>query len=271
MKKIIVGLLTLSTFVFTSCSSDDDGGNPTDTNEVIAPATYAFSRNGNSTVSYSGQTTRIQMGEEFITALKDNSKTEAQLDGMFAHVEGNADFSDADLNASGKSIRSKTAASSDYFSANAFALPNGQVVVTDELVELLKNEPDALRAILLHEIGHVQHHHSIRLAAQAAASTVVFAVIFGDLEGILEVVLGSGSSFLQQAFSRDMEQEADEYAIKNLLKLGYSNHDFADAIEALEKNLKAREGTYDETWLKYLSTHPSSQERIEYARQYKPQ
>ena len=160
---------------------------------------------------------------------------------------------------------------SDYFSANAFALPNGQVVVTDELVDLLKNDPDALRAILLHEIGHVQHHHSIRLAAQAAASTVVFAVIFGDLEGILEVVLGSGSSFLQQAFSRDMEQEADVYAIKNLLKLGYSNHDFADAIEALENNLKAQEGTYDDTWLKYLSTHPSSQERIEYARQYKPE
>lgn len=158
---------------------------------------------------------------------------------------------------------------SDYFSANAFALPNGRVVVTDELVELLKNEPDALRAILLHEIGHVQHHHSIRLAAQAAASTVVFAVVFGDLEGILEVVLGSGSSFLQQAFSRDMEQEADLYAIKNLLKLGYSNHDFADALEALQNNLKEQEATSDGTWLKYLSTHPSTQERIEYARQYK--
>jgi len=154
--------------------------------------------------------------------------------------------------------------------ANAFALPNGRVVVTDELVELLKNDSDALRAVLLHEIGHVQHHHSIRLAAQAAVSTVVFAVIFGDLDGILEVVLGSGSSFLQQAFSRDMEQEADEYAITNLLKLGYSNLDFADAIEALVNNLKAQEGSYDDTWLKYLSTHPSSQERIEYARQYKP-
>jgi Zn-dependent protease with chaperone function len=54
--------------------------------------------------------------------------------------------------------------------ANAFALPNGRVVVTDELVELLKNDSDALRAVLLHEIGHVQHHHSIRLAAQAAVS-----------------------------------------------------------------------------------------------------
>jgi hypothetical protein len=117
MKKVILGLLTLSSFAFISCS-DDDGNAPIDNNEVIAPATYTFSRDGNSTVSYSGQTTRIQMGEEFISALKDNTQTEISLDGMFAHAEGNTDFSDADLNASNKSIRSKTAASSDYFSAN---------------------------------------------------------------------------------------------------------------------------------------------------------
>ena len=117
MKKVLVGLMTLSSFVFVSCSSDDDT-TPVDNNQVIAPATYAFNRDGASTVSYSGQTTRIEMGEELINALKDNTQTEATLDGMFAHVEGNADFSDADLNASNKSIRSKTAASSDYFSAN---------------------------------------------------------------------------------------------------------------------------------------------------------
>lgn len=117
MKKVIVGVLALSSLVFTSCSSDDDAPAPVDP-QVVAPATYAFSRDGASTVSYGGQTTRIQMGEELISALKDNTKTEAELDGMFAHVEGNNDFTDTDLNASGKSIRSKTAASSDYFVAN---------------------------------------------------------------------------------------------------------------------------------------------------------
>ncbi|EDP96283.1 DUF4856 domain-containing protein [Kordia algicida OT-1] len=121
MKKVIVGVLAISSFVFTSCSSDDDAGNSVDNNQVIAPATYTFARGGNTTVSYSGQTTRIQMGEEFISALKDNTRTEAELDGMFAHMEGNNDFNNADLNASGKSIRSKTAASSDYFSANTTA------------------------------------------------------------------------------------------------------------------------------------------------------
>ncbi len=111
--------IALSLFVigslFISCSSDDDNG--TGGNEVVAPATYQFERNGNSTVSYGGQTTRIEMGEEFISAIKDNTKTELELDGMFTNT-GNY-FSTSDLNDSGKSIRSKTAASSDYFSASS--------------------------------------------------------------------------------------------------------------------------------------------------------
>lgn len=119
MKKFVLGLAALATLGLTSCSSDDDGTvTPPPTNTVTAPDTYVFTRNGNTTVSFGGQTTRIQMAEEIVSALKNTSKTEAQLDAMFAHVEGANDFSDADLNASGKSVRSKTAASADYFSAN---------------------------------------------------------------------------------------------------------------------------------------------------------
>ncbi|MBO6607214.1 DUF4856 domain-containing protein [Psychroserpens sp.] len=116
MKKIALSFLAVSA-MFVSCS-DDDNNNPNVTPEVTAPATYTFERNGATTVSYSGQTTRIEMGEELISALKDETRSEAQIDGMFAHVEGNVDFSDADLNASNKSIRSKTAASADYFASN---------------------------------------------------------------------------------------------------------------------------------------------------------
>ncbi len=115
MKKLILSLFVVGSF-FQSCSNDDDNGSGEE--KVVAPATYNFTRNGESSVSFGGQTTRIEMGQEFIDALKDTSKSEADLDGIFAHQEGNADFSDADLNASTKSIRSKTAASADYFSAN---------------------------------------------------------------------------------------------------------------------------------------------------------
>ncbi|KJD32774.1 hypothetical protein PW52_14935 [Tamlana sedimentorum] len=113
MKKIVLSALVMGSF-FVSCSSDDNGGD----SGVVAPASYSFTRDGESTVDFNGQTTRILMGEEFLSALTETSNSEAVLDAMFAHAEGESDFSDADLNASDKNIRSKTAASTDYFSAN---------------------------------------------------------------------------------------------------------------------------------------------------------
>ncbi|MFD0933563.1 DUF4856 domain-containing protein [Psychroflexus salinarum] len=108
--------LGFTTLLFTSCSDDDtDIINP----GVEVPDTYSFDRNGNSTVSYDGQTTRILMADEFKASLLDNSKTEADLLAMYAHQAGDNDFSQESLNASGKNLRSKTAASRDYFSANS--------------------------------------------------------------------------------------------------------------------------------------------------------
>lgn len=157
---------------------------------------------------------------------------------------------------------------SDYLGANAFALPHGRLVVTDELITRLKDKPRALQAIMLHEIGHVQHQHGIRMVAQSASTAIVLALLFADLEGVAEIVLGSGSTFLQQAFSRDMERQADHFAITQLEKLGYSSHDFADAIKALQQSVEGAPREANISWLKYLSTHPTSQERIEHARNY---
>ncbi|WP_027124688.1 DUF4856 domain-containing protein [Gelidibacter mesophilus] len=115
MRKILLGI-AITSALFTSCSSDDDVNNPI--NEVEAPLTYKFTRDGNSTVDFNGQTTRIQMAMELRSALKDNTKSAAELQAMFAHLEGESDFSDTNLNASGKNVRSKVAASKDYFAAN---------------------------------------------------------------------------------------------------------------------------------------------------------
>lgn len=113
MKRIFISMLTVSAIVLASCSSDENTKD-----EIVTPTTYTFLREGATSVSFSGQTTRIAMAEELTTALKESSNTEAALKAMFAHVEGDADFSDAALNASSKSIRSKVAASTDLFSAN---------------------------------------------------------------------------------------------------------------------------------------------------------
>lgn len=111
MKKLILSLAVVASLI--SC----------DTNEIetptIAPTTYTFERDGVSTVSFSGQTTRIRMGDELAKALLESStETLTSLKGKFSHIEGENNFTETALNASSKNIRSKVAASTDFFASN---------------------------------------------------------------------------------------------------------------------------------------------------------
>jgi len=115
MRKIIlsgiVGALTLF-----SCTSDDTSS-PGEIN-IETPVNYTFQRDNNSTVDYNGQTTRLQMSAELLSNFTDfDNASEELLLNMFANE--NAPFENASLNESSKSVRSKVAASSLYFSANS--------------------------------------------------------------------------------------------------------------------------------------------------------
>ena len=110
MRKIV--LTIVASIILFSCENET-----TNETNVTAPSTYTFERNGVTTVDYNGQTTRIEMGEELVAALLDPTKTEVEIDGMFTNT-GNY-FTDTNLNSSSKSIRSKIAASADFFATNA--------------------------------------------------------------------------------------------------------------------------------------------------------
>ena len=106
----LVGGLTL-----TSCSNDDDSIPEEKSLEI--PATYSFTRNGESTVYYGGQTTRLVMTKELLGAFTDvDNATEESLSNMFSNT--NSPFQEAALNESSKSIKSKVAASYEYFATN---------------------------------------------------------------------------------------------------------------------------------------------------------
>ncbi len=117
IRLLLFPLLTLS--LFASC--DINSSNDTD---IEVPATYEFERNGESTVAFSGQTTRIKMADELFGAMLNfDNTTEELLLQMYRNQDENGNevnpYSDEDLNASTKSIKSKVAASRDYFSSNA--------------------------------------------------------------------------------------------------------------------------------------------------------
>jgi Zn-dependent protease with chaperone function len=93
---------------------------------------------------------------------------------------------------------------------NAFALPGGTMVMTDELVELVKDD-EVLMGVLGHELGHVAHRHGMRQLVQVTAMQAALSVAFGDYGSLITLaplVLGS------TAYSRDHEREADAESIR---------------------------------------------------------
>ena len=110
-----VGAIVLSFSLLTSCSSDDGGSAPVN---YEVPSTYTFARNGSTSIDFSGQTARLQMldamGGVYSTAATAGTPLDAaQLQNMFSNT--NNPFAVAELNTSGKNLKSKTAASEDYF------------------------------------------------------------------------------------------------------------------------------------------------------------
>ncbi|MCG8805393.1 DUF4856 domain-containing protein [Tenacibaculum finnmarkense] len=127
MKKVVLSIFAVSTLLMTSCTEETSPVPEVPevvTPEVVkAPSVYEFSRDAKSTVSYSGQQTRLDMHTQLKSALgaASTAKVDATvLNAMFNHKEGVADFKDglvfdtAALNASSKNISGATAYSKDY-------------------------------------------------------------------------------------------------------------------------------------------------------------
>lgn len=100
--------------------------------------------------------------------------------------------------------------------ANAFALPGGTIVVTDQLLETLPSINE-ITAVLAHEAGHVANNHGVRNIIQATGVAVTLSAIIGDVSWLAESILITAPTVLQQtAYSRDLEREADLFAYQQL-------------------------------------------------------
>ena len=179
------------------------------------------------------------------------------------------------------------------FGANAFALPGGTIVVTDQLLEVLKSREQIL-AVLSHEAGHVELQHGVRNIIQALGIAAVFAAVIGDVSWLAESIVVTAPTLLQQmSYSRDFEREADGFAVKQLEQLGVpvsclgaslqnimqahgqiqtkkENHQQASHEQEQEpspdrdtsSNKKPSQNNEQKSWFDYLSTHPATEERI---------
>ncbi|MFM7205721.1 MAG: M48 family metalloprotease [Planctomycetaceae bacterium] len=149
---------------------------------------------------------------------------------------------------------------------NAFALPGGDVFVTEGLLEFLRSEAE-LAFVLGHEIAHVDQRHAIeRLAARIALERIML----DDLAGIADL----GPAFVRAGYRKYQELEADLAGMHLASAAGYD----PDAAVAPLRRLAGREPTPSAgprstplaeaagavlTGLgSYLDTHPVTLERV---------
>lgn len=152
-------------------------------------------------------------------------------------------------------------ASGGDMGANAFALPDGRIYMTDELAELAGSDDEVL-AVLAHEAGHHVHRHGMRQALESSSVFVLAGLLFGDVSGS-SLTVALPAVLLSNRFSRAHEREADRYAFALLLRRGQSPAAFASVMQRLAANTP---GDLDSSVVGYLSTHPPTPERIKAAR-----
>jgi len=145
--------------------------------------------------------------------------------------------------------------SSPLIGANAFALPSGIIVLTDELVKLAQADEEVL-AVLAHELGHVRHRHVMRRLLEGSAIALLVAGVTGDVASATSLAAAAPTLVLQTKFSRDNEREADAYAIDLLRRAGIEPRHFGAILARMEA--QAPRGPMLPT---FLSTHPATDER----------
>ncbi len=138
--------------------------------------------------------------------------------------------------------------------ANAFALPDGTLVVTDQLFKLAASQDEVI-AVLAHELGHTAERHGMRMVLQGSAVGMFLTFYIGDVSTLLAA---APAALLQARYSRGMENEADAYGAEMLRENGLSPVLLASMLERLEKSHR-REGDQVPD---YLSSHPDTAARI---------
>lgn len=144
---------------------------------------------------------------------------------------------------------------------NAFALPGGFIYVTRGILNHFNSEAE-LAAVLGHEIGHVTARHSVEQLSRAQLGGLLLGVgsILSEDVRRFGGIAQAGLSLLFLSYSRDDEHQADELGIRYALRESYDPREGAEVHTTLQRIGESRGQSGAPSW---LSTHPSSADRIE--------
>ena len=148
---------------------------------------------------------------------------------------------------------------------NAWCMPGGKIAVYTGLLKITKNI-DALSIVMGHEIAHAVAKHSVERASQAMTinlGTTVADIFLGGAINRTRNTIGQNTGMdifrigIFNPFGRKQETEADYLG---LIFASLAGYDVRESVKIWDRMKKANKGNEPPEW---MSTHPSSQKRIE--------
>jgi Zn-dependent protease with chaperone function len=152
----------------------------------------------------------------------------------------------------------------DTPSINALATPGGYVVVFRGLLEHTETAEE-LAGVLAHEFQHVLRQHATRALLRHASTGILLAAVSGDVSGAMTYGLEGARVLAELRYSRQDEEEADREGYRMLTTARVDPAGMLRFFETLQK-VPGRAPTLPS----YLSTHPSTEGRIERLRSLGP-
>ena len=171
------------------------------------------------------------------------------------------------LASSGQPVQLEFRKAADELGANAFALPSGTVIFTDQLVRLSERDEELL-GVLAHEIGHIERRHGLRQVLQGSALGLLAMTVTGDVSSVSSLIASIPVVLTQLGYSRDFEHEADRFAAELMAAQGVDPALLGSMLMRLEQAARpcpqaARCEETEHGWSSYLSTHPPTAERLQ--------
>ena len=156
---------------------------------------------------------------------------------------------------------------------NAFALPNGSIYVNSGLLSRMENEAQ-LAGVLAHEVTHVVNRHSYLEYRSSRKKMVAIDIILtaaraADYVGVSPAITAAMGNLLPMivvetvfGYSRELEHEADAYAVNTLHRRGYDLREFARGFELLRNGPEVDLAKEPVFW----ASHPKLASRVRYVK-----
>ncbi|WP_369803851.1 M48 family metallopeptidase [Moraxella sp. RCAD0137] len=144
---------------------------------------------------------------------------------------------------------------------NAYVMPNAKIIFYSGIIDKLSLSDAEIAAIMGHEMAHALREHSReKMSHRTAASASL---------GIASAALGLGTSGMQALglagtlglmlpHSRSQESEADRIGLEIMARAGFD----PQAAVSLWQKMQAIEASSQDLRIGFLSTHPTSTNRI---------